>query len=317
MPRWRTMIEPAGTSWPSPAFTPSRWPTLSRPFFELEPAFLWAISVTRPSSRGWSSWPAAGFGAAFSVAAVLPVSAAFALVRLFGGAFVVGRRGLGGLGARLRPGRGLLVGLRLRLPWRASRRARRPRRPAWRRPPRGARARSSRRRRPCASSSAALFLPSRTSVIRRTVSSWRWPFLTRLRAFGRYLNEMSFSPRARRTTSALTAASATIGVPIEDSSPSATSSTRSSLISWPGSTSSRSTSSSVPTSTRYCFPPVSITAYMDPLGVCGGRARRRRWWTWKGARQVRNADGEVYVRVVRASIELVGRALVDAYVTTD
>ena len=32
MPRWRTMIEPAVTSWPSPALTPSRWPTLSRPF---------------------------------------------------------------------------------------------------------------------------------------------------------------------------------------------------------------------------------------------------------------------------------------------
>src|SRR5450759_2589368 len=42
-PRWRTMIEPAGTSWPSPTFTPRRWPTESRPFFELEPAFLWAI----------------------------------------------------------------------------------------------------------------------------------------------------------------------------------------------------------------------------------------------------------------------------------
>ena len=49
MPRWRTMIEPAGTSWPSPALTPRRWPTLSRPFLELEPAFLWAIGVTRPS----------------------------------------------------------------------------------------------------------------------------------------------------------------------------------------------------------------------------------------------------------------------------
>src|SRR5215207_9557401 len=43
MPRWRTMIEPAVTVCPSPAFTPSRWPTLSRPFFELEPAFLWAM----------------------------------------------------------------------------------------------------------------------------------------------------------------------------------------------------------------------------------------------------------------------------------
>ena len=49
MPRWRTMIEPAETSWPSPALTPRRWPTLSRPFLELEPAFLCATSVTRPS----------------------------------------------------------------------------------------------------------------------------------------------------------------------------------------------------------------------------------------------------------------------------
>src|SRR6266545_4630586 len=38
------MIEPALTSCPSPAFTPRRWPTLSRPFLELEPAFLWAMS---------------------------------------------------------------------------------------------------------------------------------------------------------------------------------------------------------------------------------------------------------------------------------
>src|ERR1044071_5035296 len=37
------MIDPADTSWPSPALTPRRWPTLSRPFFELEPAFLCAI----------------------------------------------------------------------------------------------------------------------------------------------------------------------------------------------------------------------------------------------------------------------------------
>src|SRR3989337_1439371 len=37
------MIEPAGTSWPSPALTPRRWPALSRPFLTLEPAFLWAM----------------------------------------------------------------------------------------------------------------------------------------------------------------------------------------------------------------------------------------------------------------------------------
>ena len=38
----------------------------------------------------------------------------------------------------------------------------------------------------------------RMSVMRRTVSSWRWPFLTRLRALGRYLNEMSLSPAVWR-----------------------------------------------------------------------------------------------------------------------
>src|SRR5436189_3479136 len=43
MPRCLTMIVPACTSCPSPTLTPSRWPTLSRPFFELEPAFLCAM----------------------------------------------------------------------------------------------------------------------------------------------------------------------------------------------------------------------------------------------------------------------------------
>ena len=54
MPRWRTMIDPDVTSWPSPALTPSRWPALSRPFLTLEPAFLCAIA-TRPSSCA-SAW---------------------------------------------------------------------------------------------------------------------------------------------------------------------------------------------------------------------------------------------------------------------
>src|SRR3990172_3640162 len=50
MPRWRTRIDPAVTAWPSPTFTPRRWPTLSRPFLELEPAFLCAIGLpTLPS----------------------------------------------------------------------------------------------------------------------------------------------------------------------------------------------------------------------------------------------------------------------------
>src|SRR3954452_16350933 len=45
------MIAPARTAWPSPALIPSRWPTLSRPFFELEPAFLCAIGQSFPVRR--------------------------------------------------------------------------------------------------------------------------------------------------------------------------------------------------------------------------------------------------------------------------
>src|SRR5438552_15903352 len=37
------MIVPASTCWPSPRLTPSRWPTLSRPFLLDEPAFLCAM----------------------------------------------------------------------------------------------------------------------------------------------------------------------------------------------------------------------------------------------------------------------------------
>ena len=48
MPRWRTMIEPAGTSWPSPALTPRRWPTLSRPFLRARACLLVGHRVTRP-----------------------------------------------------------------------------------------------------------------------------------------------------------------------------------------------------------------------------------------------------------------------------
>src|SRR4051812_40037989 len=84
---------------------------------------------------------------------------------------------------------------------------------------------------------------------------------------------MSFGPRVWFTTSALTDASATRGRPIVESSPSATSRTRSIVIVLPGSTSSSSTSSSVPTSTRYCFPPLSMTAYMDPQDWCLATAR--------------------------------------------
>src|SRR5688572_17015202 len=86
MPRWRTMIAPAVAACPSPIFTPSRWPTLSRPFLTLPPAFLCAIAdypsflvVRGLAARGLA---ARGFGVGFS-SAVLAASAAFARVAGF------------------------------------------------------------------------------------------------------------------------------------------------------------------------------------------------------------------------------------------
>src|SRR3954454_10515945 len=43
VPRWRTIIEPPGTSWPQNTFTPSRCALESRPFLELPKPFLCAI----------------------------------------------------------------------------------------------------------------------------------------------------------------------------------------------------------------------------------------------------------------------------------
>ena len=191
MPRWRTMIEPAVTSWPSPALTPSRWPTLSRPFLTLPPAFLWAISTTRPS--WWrAAWEPACVGrpwrrlvvAAFALAAGF-VGAAFALAAGLSSVVVAAFASAFAAGLALRLRRGPWPSAR---PRRASRRARRPWRPGPQRPPRGAGARPSRSALAFfAASSAALFPPNTMSLMRRTVSSWRWPFLTRRRAFGRYL----------------------------------------------------------------------------------------------------------------------------------
>src|ERR671915_1534136 len=50
LPRWRTMIVPDRTNWPSPRLTPSRLPALSRPFLLDEPAFLCAICYSFASS---------------------------------------------------------------------------------------------------------------------------------------------------------------------------------------------------------------------------------------------------------------------------
>ena len=95
------------------------------------------------------------------------------------------------------------------------------------------------------------------------------------------------------------------------------------VIVLPGSTSSSSTSSSVPTSTRYCFPPVSMTAYMDPQdfvsatargdrdigqGEALGRPRRR-----PGIVRLHARNGQSW-RAARMAVS-VDRSSVDTYVS--
>src|SRR3990170_1462128 len=124
----------------------------------------------------------------------------------------------------------------------------------------------------------------------RMVRSARWPCLTRLRALGRYLKTTILSPRSWRTTSALTRAPFTSGWPMAARSSSATSRTRS--------TSSRSTASSVPSWTRYCLPPLSMTAYMVPLRLSRARGGRR-----EAGRRVRGREEGWYCRGRQASNE--------------
>src|SRR5687768_6759479 len=121
------MIEPAGTSWPSPALTPRRWPTLSRPFLELEPAFLWAIAslvlvvgfgVGRGSPRivgnGYAGWRI-GYGLGWRLVRRggrrLGIGSGRALVRLRNG--LLRRRGRGLRRARALRRRRLGIGLLL------------------------------------------------------------------------------------------------------------------------------------------------------------------------------------------------------------
>src|SRR5207249_10207462 len=74
-------------------------------------------------------------------------------------------------------------------------------------------------------------------------------------------------------TVAVTRAPSTTGEPTLAACPPATSRTRSRVPEVPGSACSRSTFSVRPSSTRYCLPPVSITAYMrEPRHVRFGPA---------------------------------------------
>src|SRR5690606_25573175 len=87
----------------------------------------------------------------------------------------------------------------------------------------------------------------------------RWPFLRREFCRRRFLKTISFGPRVRPITSALTLAAPTAW-PTFRSLPAPTASTWSNSILSPASPANSSTSSTSPAATLYCLPPVLITA---------------------------------------------------------
>src|SRR5664280_2899178 len=191
------MIEPAGTSWPSPTLTPRRWPTESRPFLELEPAFLWATDQS--SFFGAAGRFGAGFAAslagvfAFAAAGFAFAAAGFALSAAGAPAFAAPRASFFTAGVAASAGvaaASAAAAFEARVAASAASVA------AWTAATSASRSRSVLRASASTRSVSAALLPlSVTSVTRRIVCSWRWPFLTRRRALGLYLNEITLSAR--------------------------------------------------------------------------------------------------------------------------
>src|SRR5215467_12014623 len=104
------------------------------------------------------------------------------------------------------------------------------------------------------------FLPSvRISVIRTRVNSCRWPRLRREFLRRRFLKAITLGPRPCSSTSPATVAPATVGVPSVGVSPPTTSTSPNSTTS-PGLPATFSTLSTSSAATRYCLPPVLMTA---------------------------------------------------------
>ena len=97
---------------------------------------------------------------------------------------------------------------------------------------------------------------------------------------------MILSARRCSTSSALTEAPATSGVPVDTSAPSPTISTSPNSIVAPGSPASFSTAMTSSLATLYCLPPVRMTANMTETDI-GWRARRGK----PGAARMCAADG--------------------------
>src|SRR6185437_6679455 len=97
---------------------------------------------------------------------------------------------------------------------------------------------------------------------RSTVTCWRWPLRRRLFCRRRFLKMMTLSSRSCAITVAVTEASATVGAPRVRLPSLPTASTSVKVTVPPGSASSFSTFSTAFGVTRYCFPPVRMTANM-------------------------------------------------------
>src|SRR3989304_2166632 len=113
---------------------------------------------------------------------------------------------------------------------------------------------------------------------------------------------MTLRPLPCSTTSATTSASATVGLPTVTLSPSETRRTSRSSTRLPGAASSVATSSTLPACTRYCLPPLRITASITDLpkgqtnlSVCGPRCQfgRAQYTVQSAERRVQSAERRV------------------------
>ena len=146
------------------------------------------------------------------------------------------------------------------------------------------------------------------SPMRSTVRCWRWPFLRRLFWRRRFLKMMILSPRFCSSTVAVTVAPGTVGAPRVSPASPPTASTSWKVMVAPGSASSFSTVRTAFGVTRYCLPPVRITAKVivrpqlvapglsAGVGAAPGRGIQLRARPWLAASGARAPPGGVAYR---------------------
>src|SRR6266849_5543016 len=122
----------------------------------------------------------------------------------------------------------------------------------------------------CAISYASIF------VIRSVVSDWRWPRPRRWRVLFLYRRTWIFGPFPWATISAVTFAPPSAGVPAFTSSPSAMTRMSPSVTVSPTLPARLSTLRRVPSSTRYCLPPLRTMAYIGNSDHPDRKSRRAR-----------------------------------------